>query len=225
MNIREELFALQDFKYKEFHKKLIPTVDEDTIIGVRIPALRALVKEFSGTEEAAEFMKELPHKYYEENNVHAFLIEKIKDYDICIRELDRFLPFVDNWATCDSMSPKVLKKHLPELLDKIKEWMASEHIYTVRFGIELLMSYYLDEAFDEKYLQMVADVHSEEYYINMMIAWYFATALAKQYEATLPYIEQQKLDVWIHNKTIQKAVESYRISPEQKSYLRTLRRK
>lgn len=225
MNIREELFALQDFKYKEFHKRLIPTVDEDTIIGVRIPALRALVKEFSGKEEAVEFMKELPHRYYEENNVHAFLIEKIKDYDTCIRELDRFLPFVDNWATCDSMAPKVLKKHLPELLGKIKKWMVSDHTYTVRYGIGLLMKYYLDEAFDEKYLQMVAEVHSEEYYINMMIAWYFATALAKQYEAALPYIEQQKLDVWIHNKTIQKAVESYRITPEQKAYLRTLRRK
>lgn len=225
MNIREELFALQDFKYKEFHKRLIPTVNEDTIIGVRIPALRALVKDFSKTKEAAEFMKELPHRYYEENNVHAFLIEKIKDYDTCIRELGRFLPFVDNWATCDSMAPKVLKKHLPELLDKIKKWMVSDHTYTVRYGIGLLMKYYLDEAFDEKYLQMVADVHSEEYYINMMIAWYFATALAKQYEAAIPYIEQQKLDVWIHNKTIQKAVESYRITPEQKAYLRTLRRK
>ena len=157
--------------------------------------------------------------------MHAFLIEKIKSYDICIQELDRFLPFVDNWATCDSMAPKVLKKHLPELLDKIEEWMASDHTYTVRYGIGLLMKYYLDEAFDEKYLQMVADVYTEEYYINMMVAWYYATALAKQYEAALPYIEQQKLGVWIHNKTIQKAVESYRISPEQKSYLRTLRRK
>ena len=225
MNIREELFALQDFKYKEFHKRLIPTIDENTIIGVRIPALRTLVKDFSKTKEAEEFMKELPHMYYEENNVHAFLIEKIKSYDICIQELDRFLPFVDNWATCDSMAPKVLKKHLPELLDKIEEWMASDHTYTVRYGIGLLMKYYLDEAFDEKYLQMVADVYTEEYYINMMVAWYYATALAKQYEAALPYIEQQKLGVWIHNKTIQKAVESYRISPEQKSYLRTLRRK
>ena len=225
MNIREELFALQDLKYKEFHKRLIPTIDENTIIGVRIPALRTLVKDFSKTKEAEEFMKELPHMYYEENNVHAFLIEKIKSYDICIQELDRFLPFVDNWTTCDSMAPKVLKKHLPELLDKIEEWMASDHTYTVRYGIGLLMKYYLDEAFDEKYLQMVADVYTEEYYINMMVAWYYATALAKQYEAALPYIEQQKLGVWIHNKTIQKAVESYRISPEQKSYLRTLRRK
>lgn len=225
MNIREELFALQDLKYKEFHKRLIPTIDENTIIGVRIPALRTLVKDFSKTKEAEEFMKELPHMYYEENNVHAFLVEKIKSYDICIQELDRFLPFVDNWATCDSMAPKVLKKHLPELLDKIEEWMASDHTYTVRYGIGLLMKYYLDEAFDEKYLQMVADVYTEEYYINMMVAWYYATALAKQYEAALPYIEQQKLGVWIHNKTIQKAVESYRISPEQKSYLRTLRRK
>lgn len=225
MNIREELFALQDLKYKEFHKRLIPTIDANTIIGVRIPALRALVKEFSGTEEAAEFMKELPHAYYEENNVHAFLIEKIKDYDTCIRELDKFLPYVDNWATCDSMAPKVLKKHLPELMDKIKEWLASDQIYTVRYGIGLLMKFYLDEAFEEKYLQMVADVQSEEYYINMMIAWYFATALAKHYEKALSYLEEQKLDVWTHNKTIQKAVESHRITPEQKAYLKTLKRK
>lgn len=225
MNIREELFALQDLKYKEFHKRLIPTIDEDTIIGVRIPALRALVKEFSATEEAAEFMKELPHPYYEENNVHAFLIEKIKGYDTCIRELDKFLPYVDNWATCDSMAPKVLKKHLPELMDKIKEWLASDQIYTVRYGIGLLMKFYLDEAFEEKYLQMVADVQSEEYYINMMIAWYFATALAKHYEKALSYLEEQKLDVWTHNKTIQKAVESHRITPEQKAYLKTLKRK
>ena len=225
MNIREELFALQDLKYKEFHKRLIPTIDEDTIIGVRIPALRALVKEFSGTEEAAEFMKELPHAYYEENNVHAFLIEKIKDYDTCIWELDKFLPYVDNWATCDSMAPKVLKKHLPELMDKIKEWLASDQIYTVRYGIGLLMKFYLDEAFEEKYLQMVADVQSEEYYINMMITWYFATALAKHYEKALSYLEEQKLDVWTHNKTIQKAVESHRITPEQKAYLKTLKRK
>ena len=225
MNIREELFALQDLKYKEFHKRLIPTIDENTIIGVRIPALRALVKEFSATEEAAEFMKELPHPYYEENNVHAFLIEKIKGYDTCIRELDKFLPYVDNWATCDSMAPKVLKKHLPELMDKIKEWLASDQIYTVRYGIGLLMKFYLDEAFEEKYLQMVADVQSEEYYINMMIAWYFATALAKHYEKALSYLEEQKLDVWTHNKTIQKAVESHRITPEQKAYLKTLKRK
>ena len=225
MNIREELFALQDLKYKEFHKRLIPTIDEDTIIGVRIPALRALVKEFSATEEAAEFMKELPHPYYEENNVHAFLIEKIKGYDTCIRELDKFLPYVDNWATCDSMAPKVLKKHLPELMDKIKEWLASDQIYTVRYGIGLLMKFYLDEAFEEKYLQMVADVQSEEYYINMMIAWYFAIALAKHYEKALSYLEEQKLDVWTHNKTIQKAVESHRITPEQKAYLKTLKRK
>ena len=225
MNIREELFALQDLKYKEFHKRLIPTIDEDTIIGVRIPALRALVKEFSATEEAAEFMKELPHPYYEENYVHAFLIEKIKGYDTCIRELDKFLPYVDNWATCDSMAPKVLKKHLPELMDKIKEWLASDQIYTVRYGIGLLMKFYLDEAFEEKYLQMVADVQSEEYYINMMIAWYFATALAKHYEKALSYLEEQKLDVWTHNKTIQKAVESHRITPEQKAYLKTLKRK
>jgi len=225
MNIREELFNLQDLKYKEFQSRLMPTVEADAIIGVRTPALRALAGKISKTEEAGEFLKILPHQYYEENNLHAFLIEKIKDYDICIQELDRFLPYVNNWATCDCMAPKVLKKHLPELLDKIREWMASDETYTVRYGIGLLMRFYLDEAFDETYLQMVAAVRSEEYYINMMIAWYFATALAKQYEVTLPYVEEQKLDVWVHNKTIQKAVESYRITSEQKIYLKTLKRK
>lgn len=225
MNIKEELFALQDLKYKAFQSKLIPAIGADTIIGVRTPALRTLAREFSKTEEAEQFLKVLPHQYYEENNLHAFLIEKIKDYDTCIQELDRFLPYVNNWATCDCMAPKVLKKHLPELLDKIREWMASEETYTVRYGIGLLMRLYLDEAFDETYLQMVASVQTEEYYVDMMIAWYFATALAKQYEATLPYLEEQKLDVWVHNKTIQKAVESYRITPEQKVYLKTLKRK
>lgn len=225
MNIKEELFALQDLKYKAFQSKLIPAIGADTIIGVRTPALRTLAREFSKTEEAEQFLKVLPHQYYEENNLHAFLIEKIKDYDTCIQELDRFLPYVNNWATCDCMAPKVLKKHLPELLDKIREWMASEETYTVRYGIGLLMRLYLDEAFDETYLQIVASVQTEEYYVDMMIAWYFATALAKQYEATLPYLEEQKLDVWVHNKTIQKAVESYRITPEQKVYLKTLKRK
>lgn len=224
MDIREELFALQDLQYKEFHSKLMPTVDADTIIGVRVPKLRAFAKQFAKTEEATVFMKELPHLYYEENNVHAFLIEQIKDYDTCIQELERFLPYVNNWATCDMMTPKILKKQLPELLDKIKIWMSSDHTYTVRYGIGLLMKFYLEEAFEERYLQMVAEVHSDEYYVNMMIAWYFATALAKQYEMALPYVEAQKLDVWVHNKTIQKAVESYRITPEQKTYLKTLKR-
>lgn len=221
--IQKHLFELQDLKYKDFHSKLIPTVDPETVIGVRTPALRKLAKEIAKTEEAGEFLKELPHQYYEENNLHGFLIEAVKDYEECVEKLNIFLPYVDNWATCDMMRPKVFKKYREELLVQIKEWMQSEHIYTVRFAIEMLMTFYLDEWFEEEYLEWVAEIRSEEYYLNMMIAWYFATALAKQYEAVVPYIEGRRLDKWVHNKTIQKAVESYRITAEQKVYLKTLK--
>ena len=221
--IREGLFALKDEKYKDFHKKLIPTVDENTVIGVRTPALRKYAKEVSGTPGAVIFMQTLPHEYYEENNLHGMLIETMKDYDECIAYLDEFLPYVDNWATCDLISPKVFKKHKDELLVKIKEWMASDRVYTIRFGMEMLMTHFLDEDFKPEYLGMAADVHSEEYYVNMMIAWFFATALAKQYEASLPYIENRRMERWTHNKTIQKAIESYRITDEQKQYLRSLK--
>lgn len=221
--IQERLFELQDLKYRDFNAKLLPTVDKDTIIGVRTPATRKLAKELAGSEAAKEFLQTLPHEYYEENNLHGCLVEQIKDYDRCIEALNTFLPYVDNWATCDMMSPKVLKKHLPELLEQIKVWMASEHVYTVRFGIEMLMRHYLDEEFQSEYLEWVAEVRSEEYYLKMMVAWYFATALAKQYEAALPYIEDRKLEKWAHNKAIQKAVESYRITDEQKVYLKTLK--
>ena len=221
--IRQGLFALKDEKYREFHKKLIPTVDENTVIGIRTPALRKYAKEVSGTPGAEVFMQTLPHEYYEENNLHGFLIEGMKDYDECIVCLDAFLPYVDNWATCDLISPKVFKKHKDELLVKIKEWMASDRVYTIRFGMEMLMTHFLDEDFKPEYLGMAADVHSEEYYVNMMIAWFFATALAKQYEASLPYIENHCMDRWTHNKTIKKAIESYRITDEQKRYLKSLK--
>lgn len=221
--IRQGLFALKDEKYREFHKKLIPTVDENTVIGIRTPALRKYAKEVSGTPGAVIFMQTLPHEYYEENNLHGMLIETMKDYDECIAYLDEFLPYVDNWATCDLISPKVFKKHKDELLVKIKEWMASDRVYTIRFGMEMLMTHFLDEDFKPEYLDMVADVRSEEYYVNMMIAWFFATALAKQYEASLPYIENRRMERWTHNKTIQKAIESYRITDEQKQYLRSLK--
>ena len=221
--IRQGLFALKDEKYREFHKKLIPTVDENTVIGIRTPALRKYAKEVSGTPGAEVFMQTLPHEYYEENNLHGFLIEGMKDYDKCIVCLDAFLPYVDNWATCDLISPKVFKKHKDELLVKIKEWMASDRVYTIRFGMEMLMTHFLDEDFKPEYLGMAADVHSEEYYVNMMIAWFFATALAKQYEASLPYIENHCMDRWTHNKTIRKAIESYRITDEQKRYLKSLK--
>ena len=203
----------------------MPTVNPDKIIGVRTPELRKLSKELAGSELAEAMMKELPHKYYEEDNLHGFFIEKIKDYDACISELNRFLPYVDNWATCDLMSPKIFKKHLPELLEQIKIWLASEHTYMIRFGMKTLMSFYLDEEFQEEYLEMVASVESEEYYIKMMQAWFFATALAKQYEATVPFIEKRRLEMWTHNKAIQKAVESYRITDEKKQYLKSLKQK
>ncbi len=219
----DKLFAMQDEEYRLFQCKLMPTVDPKSVIGVRTPALRAFAKEFAKSPEAADFIKALPHEYYEENNIHGFILETMKDYAALIAALDAFLPHVDNWATCDLMSPKVFKKHIPELYEKIKLWIASGQTYTVRFGIEMLMSFYLNEHFKPEHLSLVASVKSEEYYVNMMIAWYFATALAKQYEAALPVIEAKTLDKWVQNKSIQKAIESYRITPEQKKYLRTLK--
>lgn len=221
--VQEALFGMQDLQYRDFHSKLIPNVEKEAVIGVRTPDLRRFAKQFGKKPEAWEFLQILPHRYYEENNLHGFLIEGMKDYDMCIGYLERFLPCVDNWATCDMVSPKVLQSHLPELFSKIKVWISSGHTYTVRFGIGMLMQLYLDEAFDTVYPDMVADIRSEEYYVNMMIAWYFATALAKQYDAILPYIKERRLDTWTHNKAIQKAVESRRITKEQKDYLRTLR--
>ena len=222
--IRNRLFEMQDLKYRDFHAKLMPTVSKELVIGVRTPALRKLAKEIRNTECAAEFLGILPHKYYEENNLHAFLIEEIKDYNECIKAVNRFLPFVDNWATCDMMRPKNFKNHLSELLEQIRIWIASDRTYTVRFGVEMLMCYYLDENFKPEYPEMVSKIRSDEYYIKMMVAWYFATALAKQYDAVVPYLEQNKLDADAHNKTIQKAVESYRITAGQKTYLKALKR-
>lgn len=231
--IQQQLLELKDDSYKEFHAKLIPTVEKAKIIGVRTPVLRKYAKELlkqaktdeKVKEEVAQFMEQLPYMYYEENNLHGLLIEGIKEYEECVQKLDRFLPYVDNWATCDLLSMKLFKKYPQPVLEKVKQWMASKHIYTVRFGIGTLMRYYLEEQFKPEYLQWVAAVDSEEYYVKMMVAWYFATALAKQYEVTLPYLEKGLLPTWNHNKTIQKAVESYRITPEQKQYLRTLKRK
>lgn len=219
-NIQGRLFALQDKKYREFQCKLMPTVNPETVIGVRTPVLRKLAKEIAKTPEAKDFLQFLPHKYYEENNLHGFLIEAMKDYNECIGALNAFLPYVDNWATCDLISPKVFQRHLPMLLDQIKVWIDSKETYTIRFGIGMLMRFFLDEQFRPEYLDLAAKVRSQEYYVNMMIAWFFATALAKQYDAALPYIEQGRLDPWTHNKAIQKAIESYRITDEQKAYLR-----
>lgn len=230
MNSTEEkfqkrLFALQDLKYRAFQCKLMPHVDPDAVIGVRTPELRKLAKELSKSPEAKHFLDVLPHKYYEENNLHGFLIESMKDYETCIAAVDVFLPYVDNWATCDLVAPKVFKQHLPALYKKIMVWLCSDLTYTVRFGIGMLMRFYLDDLFRPEMLERVAKIRSEEYYVNMMIAWFFATALAKQYNATLPYIQGHCLGKWTHNKTIQKAVESDRISDEVKDYLRTFKLK
>ena len=223
VDIQQELFALQDLSYRDFHAKLMPTVDKARVIGVRTPKLRAFAKEFGKTEEAKEFLKVLAHEYYEENNLHGLLIEQIKDYPTLIRELNRFLPCIDNWATCDLLTVRVVKKHLDTFTEEVERWLASDHTYTIRFGIGMLMRYYLEEHFSLEYPEKVAKIRSEEYYVNMMRAWYFATALAKQYEAIFPFLEEKRLDAWTHNKTIQKAIESYRITQEQKVYLRTLR--
>ena len=221
--LQKELFALQDLKYRDFHSKLLPGVDKETIIGIRTPALRKFAKEFSKRKEAEEFLQDLPHQYYEENNLHMMIITGIKDYDKCLEEIKKFVPYINNWATCDLPLPKCFGKHKEELLPQIREWIASDHTYTIRYGLGTLMSLYLDEDFKPEYLELAASVRSEEYYVNMMIAWYFATALAKQWEATVPYIEQRKLPQWVHRKTIQKAVESYRITSEQKTYLKSFR--
>lgn len=221
--IQRRLFELQDLKYKAFQCKLMPTVNPETVIGVRTPDLRKLAKDYSKTPEASEFLKNLPHKYYDENNLHGFLIETIRDYPAAVDAVDAFLPYIDNWATCDLLSPKIFKKHPSEFYEQIKTWLKSDRIYTVRFGIEMLMSFYLNDNFKPEMLELVACIRSDEYYINMMIAWYFATALAKQYDAALPYIREQRLEKWTHNKTIQKAIESFRISDETKAYLRALK--
>ena len=221
--IQRELFRLRDIKYRDFQSKLIPTVAADTVIGVRTPALRKYANQLTKQGDIQTFLQELPHRYFDENQLHAFIISEMKDYDACMEELVRFLPFVDNWATCDQMSPKVFKKHRRELLEQIEVWIRSSEIYTVRFGIGMLMQHFLDVDFELKYPEMVAEIRTDEYYINMMIAWYFATALAKQYEHVIPFIEERRLDTWTHNKAIQKSVESYRISPEQKRYLKSLK--
>ena len=221
--IQEELFKLQDIKYKDFSSKLIPNVSKDYFIGVRTPDLRKYAKELVKEEYIDKFLNDLPHKYFDENQLHAFILSELKDYDKCIEYINKFLPYVDNWATCDQMSPKIFKKNTDKLINEIKIWIKSKETYTIRFGICALMQYYLDDNFKKEYLDMISKIRSDEYYVNMMIAWFFATALAKQYDSTIPYIENNKLDKWVHNKTIQKAIESYRITPEQKEYLKSLK--
>jgi 3-methyladenine DNA glycosylase AlkD len=223
MSVYERLLSYQDETYKEFQSKLVPNIDKETIIGVRTPQIRSIVKEIFGTEEANIFLKTLPHQYYEENLVHIFLVSKIKDYNECVKEIERFLPYIDCWPVCDQATPLVFKKNHDKLLPYIKKWIKSNKVYTARFGIRMLMNEFLNDDFKEEYLELVSSKKGEDYYLKMMIAWFFATALAKQYNATIKYIENKCLDPWIHKKTIQKAIESYRVSDEHKEYLKTFR--
>lgn len=224
MKIQDRLFELQDKKYGEFQSRLTPGIPRENFIGIRVPELRKLAKAYGKEAESEDFLRNLPHRYFEENMLHGLLIAEMKEYDKCVAEMDIFLPYIDNWAVCDTISLKIFQKHKEELLPKIKEWASSEHVYTCRFGLEMLMKYYLDADFKPEYLEIPAAVSSDEYYVNMMIAWFFATALAKQWSSTIVYLKQPRLGRWVHNKTIQKACESYRITAEQKEYLRTLKR-
>lgn len=221
--IKDLLFEKQDKAFAEFHRRLVPNLEPNKVIGVRTPQLRALAKQIAKEEICEAFLKELPHEYYEENQLHGFILSQMKDFDTCIQYLEDFLPYIDNWATCDQTSPKIFKRHKEELLTYIYKWIQKEHTYTVRFAIGMLMQHFLDEDFKLEYVQTVSSIQSEEYYINMEIAWYMATALAKQWDAVIPYLEQKKMGTWVHNKTIQKARESYRITDEQKVYLKKLK--
>lgn len=222
MTLEETLLALREESYRDFHRKLVPNLPPETILGVRTPELRRLAK---ALPQPDRFRKNLPHRYFEENQLHAFSLEREKDFAAVVAQVDAFLPYVDNWATCDQLRPKVFAQHKGALLPHIWAWLASEHEYTVRFAIGMLMVHFLDEDFRPEYLARVAEIRREEYYVRMMAAWYFATALAKQYNAALPYLTEGRLEPWVHNKTIQKALESFRISQERKAYLRTLRRR
>ena len=222
--LQQNLFGMRDAAYAAFIAKLTPGFPPSHFIGVRVPLLRTIARSFAKEEAASQsFLSHLPHSYYEEDMLHGMLISLVKDYDRCLDLTDRFLPYVDNWAVCDTLSPKVFAKHKAQLLENILRWSSSSHTYTCRFGLRMLMTHFLDDSFSADFLEIPAAIHSEEYYVKMMVAWFFATALAKQWEATLPYLENRQLDPWTHRKTIQKAIESYRIPPERKDYLRTLR--
>ena len=223
MSVYERLLKVSDAKYRDFQANLVPNISKDLILGVRTPDMRNIAKEIKGTDEAEAFLNSLPHKYYEENLVHFFLLATIKDFDLCVKEVNRFLPYVDCWPVSDQSSPKVFSKNHDKLLKHIKEWIKSNHVYTARFGIRMLMNEYLGNDFDPKYLDLVASKKGDDYYLKMMQAWYFATALAKQYDSTIPYFEKHILDDFVHNKSIQKAIESYRVTDEHKKYLKTLR--
>ena len=222
--IREDLFGLSDLQYRDFHSRLVPNLEKDSIIGVRTPDLKKYAKNVSSHNEIDVFLSDLPHKYYDENNLHAFIISEISDFDLCISRLFSFLPFIDNWATCDGLRPKCFSKNRDKLSEKALGWISDDRTYIRRFGIQVIMNHYLDDRFDIKFHKVISSIKSDEYYVNMMIAWYFATALAKQYNDTVPFLENYSLDKWTHNKTIQKAVESLKISDDIKNYLKKLKR-
>ena len=223
MSVYEELCKYKDDKYKDFQSNLVPNISKDTILGVRTPDMRKIAKDMFNTDEGKKFLKKLPHKYYEENLVHFFMIALIKDFDECVKETERFLPYIDCWSVCDQSSPKAFKKKHDELLPLIKKWIDSNHVYTSRFGMRMLMNEFLGDDFKPEYLKWVASKKGEDYYLKMMIAWYFATALAKQYDASIKYFEEHRLDEWTHKKAIQKAIESFRVSEEHKEYLKSLK--
>ena len=222
--IRQKLFAMQDESYRAFQCRLMPTVPPERVIGVRIPALRALARELAGTPEGEAFLGRLPHAYYEEDNLHGFLLERIRDYDAALAGVEAFLPYMDNWATCDTTSPKVFARHTDRLLEPVRRWIASDKTYPIRYGLGMLMRYYLDEGFRPEYLEWAGSVTSEEYYVRMMVAWFFATALAKQPDAAWPWVAEARLSPWVRAKAVQKALESRRITPQQKQELRALRK-
>ena len=225
MDILRRLFDVQDLKYRDFTASLIPNVDRERFIGVRLPELRALAKELRQEGDADEYLTALPHRYVEEDELHSILLSEVRDLDRLLSGLEAFLPHVDNWAVCDALRPKAFKKHPTELPARVDKWLASDYPYTVRFGVAVLMTYYLDDRFDRAGMEKVAALRSEEYYVNMMIAWYFATALAKQYDAAIVFLEENRLERWCHNKAIRKALESFRVTDAHKAYLRTLIRK
>lgn len=221
--VQKRLFEVADKQYALFQAKLIPNIPQERVIGVRVPVLRKIAREFEKEPECRDFLNTLPHAYYDENMLHSILLSNVKNYEECIAAVEAFLPYVDNWAVCDTLRPKVFGKHKDKLLPRIKDWIASDKTYTCRFGIGMLMMHYLDKDFKPEYLELPQKVDSEEYYVKMMIAWFYATALANQWDATIPYIEEHRLSDWVHKKTIQKACESYRITDEQKAHLKTLR--
>ena len=223
MNIRERLLELKNEEYRQFTARLVPNIPAETIIGLKTPEMRAIAREIFVGDYRDEFLSELPHEYYEENLIHFFVISMIKDFEECIQKVEAFLPYVDCWPVSDQATPKAFRKNHEKLLPYIRKWVSSDHVYTARFGIRMLMNEFLGEDFREEYLELVASKKGDDYYLKMMVAWYFATALAKRYDETIPYIENHVLDEWTHRKALQKAVESYRVTDEHKEYLKSLR--